>query len=121
MQSRICKQERQSQVNPPCIEALLQLQERVEYRLGGRLVVEIHKYSTKSTSTYYEAKNTSQFFWLAEWFVQSANMVDSSVRYPYGTNPDKEKQSPPGRTHEVRMGQQQYDSCTSAQLYVRVQ
>ena len=27
-------------------------------------LVEIHTYST---STYYEAKNSSQFFWLAEW------------------------------------------------------
>ena len=62
MQSRICKQERQSQVNPPYKKALLQLQERVEYRLRGRLVVEIHKYSTKSTSTYYKAKNTTNSF-----------------------------------------------------------
>ena len=96
--------------------------EKVEYRLGGRLV-EIHIYSTKShtysTSTYYEAKNSSQFFWLAEWYVRSANMVDSSFRYPDETS--TAKNNPSGRTHEVRMGQQQYDSCTSAQLYVRVQ
>ena len=80
--------------------------ERVEYRLGGRLV-EIHIYSTKShtysTSTYYEAKNSSQFFWLAEWYVRSANMVDSSFRYPDETS--TEKNNPSGRTHEVRMGQ----------------
>ena len=80
--------------------------ERVEYRLGGRLV-EIHIYSTKShtysTSTYYEAKNSSQFFWLAEWYVRSANMVDSSFRYSDETS--TAKNNPSGRTHEVRMGQ----------------
>ena len=67
MQSRICKQELQSQVNPPSIESATTTSEKVEYRLGGRLV-EIHTYST---STYYEAENSSQFFWLAEWFVQA--------------------------------------------------
>ena len=70
-------------------------------------LVEIHIYSTKShtysTSTYYEAKNSSQFFWLAEWYVRSANMVDSSFRYPDETS--TEKNNPSGRTHEVRMGQ----------------
>ena len=123
MQSRICNQELQSQVNPPSIESATTTSEKVEYRLGGRLV-EIHIYSTKShtysTSTYYEAKNSSQFFWLAEWYVRSANMVDSSFRYPDETS--TAKNNPSGRTHEVRMmGQQQYDSCTSAQLYVREQ
>ena len=71
MQSEQCKQERQSQVNPPCIGSATTTSERVEYRLGGRLV-EIHTYST---STYHEVENSSQFFWLAEWFVQSANTL----------------------------------------------
>eukprot|EP01047_Picozoa_sp_COSAG01_P096837 COSAG01_NODE_27260_length_690_cov_1.035533_1_plen_144_part_01 len=87
MQSRICKQERQSQVNPPCIQALLQHQKEWSIAWGGAISRDSHtvqKTHTYSTSTYYEAKNSSQFFWLAEWFVRSANMNASICVWPHG-------------------------------------
>ena len=42
MQSRICKQELQSQVNPPCIESATTISEKSGVSLGGAISRDSH-------------------------------------------------------------------------------